>query len=35
MVLLSYYYGLAQQDILFNEYGFHKYYKENGLQKLL
>jgi len=26
--------GLAPQGLLFNELGFHRYYKENGLRKL-
>jgi hypothetical protein len=35
MALLSSYSGLARQYVLFNELGFHRYYKEKGLQKLL
>jgi hypothetical protein len=34
MVLFSCYSGLAQQNLLFNEEGFHRWYKETGLQKL-
>jgi len=34
MALFGCYSGLARQDLLFNEYGFHRYYK-NGLRKLL
>jgi hypothetical protein len=33
--LFSCYFDLARQDLLFNEYGFHRYFKENRLQKLL
>jgi hypothetical protein len=35
MALFSCYCGLARQDLLFNEKGFHRYFKENGLRKLL
>jgi hypothetical protein len=35
MAIFSCYSGLARQYHLFNEYGFHRYYKENGLRKLV
>ena len=35
MALFSCYSGLARQDIIFDEYGFQRYFKENGLQKQL
>jgi len=35
MAHFSPYSGLARQDLLFNELGIHRYFKENGLQKLL
>jgi hypothetical protein len=35
MALLSCYCGLARQYLLFNEFGFLRYYKENSLWKLL
>jgi hypothetical protein len=34
MALLSFYSCLARKGLLFNEWGFHKCYKENGLWKL-
>jgi hypothetical protein len=35
MAFFSYYSGLAPLDVLFHEEGFHRWYKEMGLQKLL
>jgi hypothetical protein len=35
MALFTCYSGMDPQGLLFNELGFHRYYKENGLRKLL
>ena len=35
IALFTCYSGLDPQGLLFNELGFHRYYKENGLRKLL
>jgi hypothetical protein len=35
IALFTCYSGLAPQGLLFNELGFHRYYKENSLRKLL
>jgi hypothetical protein len=35
MAHFSCYSGLARQDLHFNEKGFQRHFKENGLQKLL
>jgi hypothetical protein len=35
MDLFSCYFDLGQQDLLFTELGFHRYFKENEIWKLL
>jgi hypothetical protein len=35
MAIFSCYFGLERQDLLFTELGFHKYFEENEIWKLL